>query len=97
MYLISKNNMDEYTLHLQFSFYINHKKNIEISAIFVISFVDILVKFNDTSNISIEVHKTKLQFCCLIVAPNQPKNRFGFKYLLNIHYYILYLKLFNDV
>ena len=66
--------------------YISKKKNIELSAIFVISFVNILVNFNNTSNISNVSHKTKSPFCCIVVAPNQPENQVCFqifvKYLL---------------
>ena len=53
--------------------YIN-KKSTDLSGIFVISFVDVLVNFDNKSKISNVSHKTKLPRCCVIVAPNQPKN-----------------------
>ena len=89
MYLISKTDIDDYTLYLEFNFYKNQKKNIELSAIFDIFFVEILVKFNNASNISNVIHKTKIKLRCFCFAPNQPKRQVWFQTF--VKYSLIYL------
>ena len=70
------------------------KKNIEFSAIFNISFVEILVKLNKASNISNLILKLKIKLRCLFLAPNQPKMQVWFQIL--VKFSSIYLKLSND-